>query len=220
MIILIGHTKGGTGKTTIACNFAGLARAAGTDVVLADLDPRQGSARLWSQVREERDDVPDVPCVQLEGKVHKSLMDLEQRCELVIADAGGLDSVELRSAMVVADLLVAPTEVSMYSMAASEKLFDMIDTADAVREEPLLRLSLLNKVTPHSTAAEAESREGREVLKEFGFIPLSSRIANRKAVKRAEALGLTADELKPRDASAAGEMRRAFKEVMSHVAGS
>lgn len=219
MIILIGHTKGGTGKTTIACNFAGLARAAGTDVVLADLDPRQGSARLWSQVREERDDVDDVPCVQLEGKVHKSLVDLEHRCELVIADAGGLDSVELRSAMVVADLLVAPTEVSMYSMAASEKLFEMIDTADAVREDSLLRLSLLNKVTAHSRAALAESQEGREVLKEFGFVPLDSRIANRKAIKRAEAMGLTVDEFKPRDASAAGEMRRAFKEVMQYVAG-
>ena len=220
MIILIGHTKGGTGKTTIACNFAGLARASGTDVVLADLDPRQGSARLWSQVREDREDVHDVPCVQLEGKVHKSLVDLEQRCDLVIADAGGLDSVELRSAMVVADLLVAPTEVSMYSMAASEKLFEMIDTADAVRQEPLLRLSLLNKVTAHTQAAAAESREGREVLKEFGFVPLESRIANRKVIKKAEALGLTVDEFKPRDASAAGEMRRAFKEVMTHVSGS
>ena len=39
MVILIAHTKGGVGKTLLACNLAGLFAEAGRDVLLLDFKP-------------------------------------------------------------------------------------------------------------------------------------------------------------------------------------
>jgi chromosome partitioning protein len=47
MIVTIGNTKGGVGKTTIAVQVALVRRLAGGDVLLVDAD-RQGSAQAAS----------------------------------------------------------------------------------------------------------------------------------------------------------------------------
>ena len=50
MIIAVGNTKGGVGKTTIAVNLVIFRAVAGRDVLLVDGD-EQGSASLFSQLR-------------------------------------------------------------------------------------------------------------------------------------------------------------------------
>src|SRR5690349_18857676 len=52
MILAVGNTKGGVGKTMIALNLAILRAAAGRDVLLVDGD-EQGSASLFSQLRAD-----------------------------------------------------------------------------------------------------------------------------------------------------------------------
>jgi Mrp family chromosome partitioning ATPase len=47
MIVAILGEKGGTGKTTLAVNLAGLRATEGRDVLLLDAD-RQGSASYWA----------------------------------------------------------------------------------------------------------------------------------------------------------------------------
>ena len=53
MIVTVGNTKGGVGKTTIAVNLAILRTGLGRDVLLVDGD-EQGSASLFSQLRAEQ----------------------------------------------------------------------------------------------------------------------------------------------------------------------
>ena len=55
MIIAVLGEKGGTGKTTVAVNLAGMRAAAGWRVLLLDAD-RQGSSAYW--VAEARDTGP------------------------------------------------------------------------------------------------------------------------------------------------------------------
>ena len=61
MIITIGNTKGGVGKTTLAVNLA-IARAmSGRDVWLIDGD-RQGTAQTAISIRAEAGHQPGISC--------------------------------------------------------------------------------------------------------------------------------------------------------------
>jgi len=64
MILTVGHTKGGVGKTCLALQLA-LGRAiAGHDVLLIDADT-QGSAQTAVAIRGEAGRLPALPCTQL-----------------------------------------------------------------------------------------------------------------------------------------------------------
>ena len=58
MIITVGGTKGGSGKTTVATNLAVIAAADGRDVLLVDADDQETAAD-FSVLRSQ--DVQDKP---------------------------------------------------------------------------------------------------------------------------------------------------------------
>ena len=129
MIVLIGGEKGGTGKTTIATNLAALRALAGRDVLLVDTDP-QGSAGYWTTSRSEKGIKPRVACIQKFGKgLQEELQDLASRYQDIIIDAGGRDSVELRSAMVVAHKAYVPIQASQFDIWTLAQMNDLIVTA-------------------------------------------------------------------------------------------
>ncbi len=104
MILLLGGEKGGTGKSTMATNLAAAHLINGKDVILVDAD-KQASSSDWAALRDENEITPRVPCVQKLGKkLHVEIQDLEKRYETVIVDYGGRDSIEMRSAMLVAHI--------------------------------------------------------------------------------------------------------------------
>ena len=72
MIVTVGNTKGGVGKTTLAVNIA-IARAlAGRDVWLVDAD-RQGTAQMAISIRADAGHVPGIACSQYaDGPVLRS----------------------------------------------------------------------------------------------------------------------------------------------------
>ena len=53
MILAVGNTKGGVGKTTLAVNLAVARALAGHDLLLVDGD-EQGTALTFTQLRAER----------------------------------------------------------------------------------------------------------------------------------------------------------------------
>ena len=105
MILTVGNTKGGTGKTTLAVQLAISLARAGRDVLLVDGDT-QGSAQTAIAVRTEAARQPAVACVQFaEGRV---LRDQVPRYQDVLIDAGGRDSSALRAALFLTDVLLVP----------------------------------------------------------------------------------------------------------------
>ena len=213
MIVLIGCEKGGTGKTTIATNLAALRALAGRDVLLVDTDP-QGSAGFWTTSRAENDIKPRVACIQKFGKgLQGELQDLAGRYQDIIIDAGGRDSVELRSAMVVAHKAYVPIQASQFDIWTLAQMNDLIVTAQGFNPN-LCAWVVINRGSTNPFVTE--TAEAVEILGDFKHLGLATsvvrdRIAYRKAVRD----GLSVVEMKPSDAKASREMTEFYIEVFN-----
>lgn len=206
MIVLVGGEKGGTGKTTLATNLAALRSGEGRDVLLVDTD-KQGSASDWAAVRNETENVPQVPCVQVFGEqVATQVGDLAGRYEDVVVDAGGRDSVELRSAMVAADRLFVPVQASQFDVWTLERMEELLGQVGAINPE-LGAQVFVNRASPHPQVREAEEAEAIfEDLQHLSFsgVVIHDRIAFRRAVRNGVAV-----------AEAGSPDRKACREVQS-----
>lgn len=214
MIILIGGEKGGTGKTTLATNLAAMRALAGRDVLLIDTDP-QGSANYWAQSRDDEAVTPRVACVQKFGKgLPAEVKDLARRYQDIIIDAGGRDSVELRSALVVTEKAYIPIQPSQFDIWTLNQMEELVETAKGFNPELHAKVIISRASTNPSVN---ESVETGKLLDDFANLDLSEvtirdRIAYRKAAKD----GLSVIELKPKDQKAADEMEALYSEVFTH----
>lgn len=135
MIITVGNTKGGVGKTTIALNLA-IALKLDTrtaDVWRVDAD-RQKAAQIAIDVRASNNQLPTIPCANYEdGKTLRTqvLAHLD-KFEHIIIDAGGRDSTALRAALALSDILVVPFQPRSYDIWALHDIAELIDEANAV----------------------------------------------------------------------------------------
>lgn len=215
MISLIGGEKGGTGKTTLATNLAAKRAASGRDVLLVDTD-RQGSASFWGAVRDEAiaegSPLPAVPCVQVFGKgAARQITDLAGRYDDVIVDAGGRDSVELRSAMVAADRLFVPVQASQFDVWTLEQMDGLVAQAQAIN--PSLRAAVVfNRASTHPRVKEAE--EARGFVADFESLDYAEVIVrDRIAYRRAASEGRGVGEMPEPDAKAVAEMAQWYAAV-------
>ena len=211
MIILIGGEKGGTGKTTIATNLAAMRALNGRDVLLIDTDP-QGSANYWAQSRDEENITPRVACVQKFGKgLPKEVQDLATRYQDIIIDAGGRDSIELRSALVVTERLFVPIQPSQFDIWTLNQMEELVESAKSFNSDLLAKVIISRSSTNPSVH---ESDDAGKLLDDFDNLDLADvtirdRIAYRKAAKD----GLAVIELKPKDPKAVKEIEALYNEV-------
>ena len=92
MILTVGNTKGGVGKTTIAVNLAILRASTGRDVLLVDADA-QGSASVFSEIRAELNGRSGYTVVGLHGSaVRTQVRQLAPKYHEVVIDVGGNDT--------------------------------------------------------------------------------------------------------------------------------
>jgi chromosome partitioning protein len=108
--ILIANPKGGSGKTTLSVNIAGLLANQGECVALLDLD-RQQSASLWIESRPEN--LPNIST--LESRKDDGLLD----DWLVIDSAAGLHGKDLTDALKLADKIIVPVAPSLFDLHSS-----------------------------------------------------------------------------------------------------
>lgn len=180
MIVLVAAEKGGVGKSTIASNLAIHLARSGVDVVLLDTDAQATCARFVER-RDEAAIQPPVLCVQRMGEVSATLRDLAQRYEVVIVDAGGRDSREMRSAMVVANLLLTPVKASQADLETLPKLNELINLARGLN--PDLKASAVLSMAP-SNPVIREVEGARELLAEFDQLELADTVIRDRKVYR------------------------------------
>ena len=205
MIVTVGNTKGGVGKTTIALNLA-IARAlAGRDVWLVDGD-RQATALTAIGIRSELDRAPSIACAAYpDGPTLRSqVLKAREKYEDIVIDAGGRDSTALRAAMVISDILLVPFQPRSYDVWALNDIAALIDEARSVRDD-LRCYAVLNGADPGENSNDnLEAARAVMELSQFDYLPTPLR--RRKAFANAAGSGLSVLELKPEDGKASDEL--------------
>lgn len=181
MIIVVGAEKGGAGKTTIAANLAVFLAGEGGDVCLVDTD-KQCSATKFIERREAAGVKPRIHCVQKIGEnITPSLRDLAGRYEILIIDAGGRDSFELRAAMTVAKLLLMPIQASMLDLETLPKMNELVGLARGSNPD-LKAHAVLSRAPANPTIRDVD--EARELLADFPKLQLADTVIRDRKVYR------------------------------------
>lgn len=212
-IILIGCEKGGTGKTTIAVNLAVMRAQAGRDVLLLDTD-QQGNASFWVQIRDENQVLPRIACVSKFGQgIRHEVRDLGTRYDDIVIDAGGRDSVELRSAMVIAERIYIPSKPSQFDLWTLTRMSQLVDQALAINEN--LKASIVISCAS-SNPLISEANEAQELIADLenkNIELAKSVIRDRIVYRKAARMGLGVTEFEPNDVKAIQEMRSLYEEI-------
>jgi len=213
MIILIAGEKGGTGKTTLSTNLAAMRAADGYDTLLIDTDP-QGSSNFWSGTRVEAEIEPRISCVLKFGKgLPQEVRALSEKYQDIIIDAGGRDSVEMRSAMVACDRLFIPIQPSQFDVWTLTRMDELVDTASGFNPDMDAKV-VISRASTNPSIQEAQ--ETAELLADFEHLALAeSVIRDRIAYRKAAKDGLSVCELKPKDQKAVAEMTALYEEIFN-----
>jgi len=208
--------KGGTGKTTLATNLAGMraAEGKGRDVLIIDAD-RQGSASYWAEKRANtHTSLPAVQSVQKFGEgLMRTVRDMERRYSDILIDAGAGDTREVESALRVAERAIIPVQPAGLDVWTLGLVDDRVGEARVANPE-LVAYVVLNRTS--SNPKDNDADEAREAIDGCEHMELADAvICDRVAVKRAAPAGLTVIEYKPFDAKAAHEMQQLYGLVFS-----
>jgi chromosome partitioning protein len=180
MILLVGAEKGGVGKSTIATNLAVYLACNDVDCIIVDTDTQATCARFVER-RSEAGISLAVNCIQRTGDVSATLLDLAGRYQIVIADCGGRDSKELRTAASVANLLLTPIRASQADLETLPKVNEIVGLARGFNRE-LKAYAVLSMAPTNPTIREVD--DARELLMDFDQLKLADTIIRDRKVYR------------------------------------
>lgn len=201
MILTIGATKGGVGKSTIATNLSAIAARSGKNVLLVDADI-QGSSMAFRAIRE-RDDIKAFQITT--PTLHKDLSQFNQ--DWIVIDAGGRDSGTFRSAIMASDILIIPCLPSSVDFWAADDVIEILKEARVYKN--IEAYFILNQVIPNTKLA-IEIIDAMSSYSDHASL-LKSRLHSRIAYKNAFSEGKGVTETS--DKKAAAEVRQLYNEI-------
>ncbi len=215
MILTIGGTKGGSGKTTIATNLAQIRSKEGYKVLLIDADEQQ-STWNWSVQRDHiglgfqklgYDSLPFVTVCMTGRAIYANVIKMEADYDDIIIDTGGRDTASQRTALCASDKFLIPFKPSSIDIWTIGSLVRLI--SDCIND----------KLKTYAVISQADSTgkdniEAIKVIRGYEQITcLDCHIGNRKAFRNAAGEGLGVFELNPRDEKACKEIKDLYNRL-------
>lgn len=203
MILVVGATKGGVGKSTLAINLTILRALTGRDVLLVDGD-EQATATSFTELRGEQIGDTGYSTVALRGTgLRTEVRKLSQKYDDVVIDVGGRDTGSLRAALTVADRVLVPVMPRSFDVWAVEQTATLIDEARIVNPDVDV-LVVLNCADAQGT----DNADAMDAISEIDGLRCSPHmIGRRKAFPNAAAAGRAVIEHRPHDDKAIAEIR-------------
>lgn len=190
MILTVGNTKGGVGKTTLALNLAVARALSGRDVWLIDGD-RQGTALAAVGVRAASGRLPGIACSQYpDGAMLRSQVQQQgSKYDDIVIDAGGRDSTALRAALVLTDVLLVPFQPRSFDVWALRDISALVAEARAVRDN-LQVFVILNCADPGE--ASSDNSDAAEAVADYPDLQfLNTPIRRRKVYSNTSGEGMS-----------------------------
>jgi chromosome partitioning protein len=207
MVITVGNTKGGVGKSTISANLAAAGLCKGMKVLLIDADP-QGSTMSWRTVRE----ADNIQAMQIcTPTIHKDIERFSGGYDLTVIDAGGRDAKTFRSAVAAADVLLVPLLPSPYDVWGAEDTLEILKEVRVYKDLPAF--ILFNQVREKTVM----NRETREALNQYNedILPLKTSLRYHEFYKTSVAKGLGIVEFRP-GSGPATDIYNVLQEILEH----
>jgi chromosome partitioning protein len=209
-ITVVGGTKGGSGKSTIASNLAVMLSAAGRDVLLVDADDQETATDFTNLRNETKPGGAGYTCVSLTGvAVMTEIKRLSSKYQHIIVDTGGRDTVSQRAALAVCHTYLIPFVPRSFDIWTLDKVVGLINEARAVNPDFQAR-AFLNRADSRGP----DNDSAADLIKSKPELELLPAIlVGRKAFGNAAAAGKAVTELRPKDAQAIEEVGILFSHL-------
>jgi chromosome partitioning protein len=213
MILVVGGTKGGSGKTLLATNLTVLRASEGHDVLLIDAD-EQGSAMDFTRQRQQRlNGQAGYTAMQTrEADVAVQVRQMAPKYGDIIIDVGGRDTASQRAALAVAETLVIPFPPTSVDLWTADAVVALLKEARPFN--PHLRAyAVINKAFSRGS----DNREAADILRDYPeyWTYLDAPVGIRKALSNAFGGGYGVTEYQPKDAKAVAELTALYRHIFN-----
>lgn len=201
-IIGIIQLKGGTGRSTLATNLAGMMEK-GKRVALIDCDMPQATSASWAAIRQGT-------LTLATANTHTELMQqierLSKEHDFIVLDAPPRIAEITRAALVLSDVSLVPLGASAAEIWATDDLLQTINAAKAHKPDLDVRI-----VWNRFRAGTKSAKELSGAMGDLGLKELETKLGYRVAYSEALARGMTVTEWP--DKAARDEMRELGREL-------
>lgn len=205
-VIGVVQLRGGTGRSTLATNIAGVLAQRYT-VTLIDAVPPQFASTSWVMMRDELGRADNISVVLVDG--HEALLD-EVRApvtDYVVLDAPPRAREVTQAILATSSLLLVPLRPTAEALAGAGEIIDTVVAAQRRRRGLQARI-VWTPFRPH-VRSEVEFRRAAEATLPIPALrtALGKRVAYQKALDR----GLTVAEI--RDKKARAELEGLMRDI-------